>query len=718
MTIIRPQLGDPAPWFSATTASGQRIDIHVDAGRYLLLSFIGKPIGPEELFDPRVGELMRHRALFRDDHIILYGIINALPHERSAYATIRRPGIDFLVDVDGALAGQFGTDGKPWTFLLDPMMRVIASIPYDHPDGHGAMLEQLLATLPPPAEHAGIHLTAPVLMVPRVFDFELCEFMIDAFRRHGGKDSGYFVDRGGVTQTITDYRFKRRSDWVIDDAALAVEIRKRIVSRLVPAVRQAFGFSATRMDRYLVARYSAETKDHFFRHRDNLNAGSAHRRFAVTINLNAEAKNYGGGDLCFPEFGRDTYRPPSGGAAVFSCGLLHEVTRMERGERFAFLAFLYGEEDAQRRLTNNARLAAGERRYFGDDDRLALPEVMSTEVANDTPAREDAPKEWVPVGADITGTGPAVRWLQLGGCDFSRPFYSQAIEMAIEHQREASSRTTSLEELESLCTTPLAAPSGLVFHMSRCGSTLVSRMLAAANDTLVISEPDPINDILGPYWRGTSEAERRRALRLVLAAFGGLRRPGQSGYVVKFSSWNVWYLTSLLADLRGVPKVFVYRDPVEVLVSLMNDPPEWAALRHNTAAASMMLGVPRDLIQTMSAEEYCARFLRGILDAVLAHAGPSWLFVNYNELPDAVYERIPAHFGAAPDTERGMRMHAVTGVHSRDRFLAKPFSDDRAKKLAAATDAIRAVAGQWLAEPYAKLEALRQKQAPMKHAAS
>jgi predicted 2-oxoglutarate/Fe(II)-dependent dioxygenase YbiX len=58
----------------------------------------------------------------------------------------------------------------------------------------------------------------------------------------------------------------------------------------------------------------------------------------VTINLN---NDYAGGDLRFPEFGPRRYRGPVGGAVVFSCALLHEVTPVTRGVRYAKLPFLY-----------------------------------------------------------------------------------------------------------------------------------------------------------------------------------------------------------------------------------------------------------------------------------------------------------------------------------------------------------------------------------------
>jgi predicted 2-oxoglutarate/Fe(II)-dependent dioxygenase YbiX len=131
-------------------------------------------------------------------------------------------------------------------------------------------------------------------------------------------------------------------------------VANRVQARLVPEVAKAFQFKATRMERYLVGCYDAAEGGHFRPHRDNTTAGTAHRRFAVTINLNAE--DYEGGDLSFPEFGPRRYRAPTGGAVVFSCSLLHMVDPIVAGRRFAFLPFLYDEVAAREREARNAEL--------------------------------------------------------------------------------------------------------------------------------------------------------------------------------------------------------------------------------------------------------------------------------------------------------------------------------------------------------------------------
>jgi predicted 2-oxoglutarate/Fe(II)-dependent dioxygenase YbiX len=76
----------------------------------------------------------------------------------------------------------------------------------------------------------------------------------------------------------------------------------------------------------------------------------------VTINLNTG--EYEGGELCFPEYGPQTYVAPAGGAVVFSCSLLHEARPVTKGVRYASLPFLYDEDAAKVRAENLRFLAS------------------------------------------------------------------------------------------------------------------------------------------------------------------------------------------------------------------------------------------------------------------------------------------------------------------------------------------------------------------------
>jgi hypothetical protein len=123
------------------------------------------------------------------------------------------------------------------------------------------------------------------------------------YQQRGGVNSEFMCDINGQTVAILYYSHKRRTDSEIDNEQLRQACMVRIHDRLVPEIRKAFQFNATPMERTIVACYSSDTADHLRPHCDNTSCGTAHRRFAVSLVLNAES--FEGGFLRFPEFGRN-----------------------------------------------------------------------------------------------------------------------------------------------------------------------------------------------------------------------------------------------------------------------------------------------------------------------------------------------------------------------------------------------------------------------------
>ena len=367
-------LGDPVPSFTAPLLGEGSFSLSVAAGRWIVLSFLGSPANPR--VEQELAEIFRSAHLFDEDRIVFYGILAAPPDDSAPYLRRTSAATAFFADYDGAISRAFGAAEMPRTIVLDPMLRAVANIAFDHAGGHAQTVREVLQSLPAVDDNAGVPLTAPVLIVPRVFDFPLCDTLVRFYEKLGGQESGFLFDVDGKTTRVVDHRLKRRDDLVVAHPQLREAIRSQIVRRLIPAVGCFFQFQATRMDRYIVACYDSAVGGHFYRHRDNVNIGAQHRRFAVSINLN---NDFEGGDLLLPEFGRRAYRAPHGGAVVFSCGALHQVTPVRRGRRYAFLAFLYGEADAALREANNAKLHQSAAQYAVESDRL-FPE-SETEAA-------------------------------------------------------------------------------------------------------------------------------------------------------------------------------------------------------------------------------------------------------------------------------------------------------------------------------------------------
>jgi peroxiredoxin/predicted 2-oxoglutarate/Fe(II)-dependent dioxygenase YbiX len=352
--------GDPAPWFTARSTLNPKFQFDMAAGRYLVLCFFrsaGSPQGAQIL-----RELPQHRHAFDDFNASFFGVTIDPEDERNGRAREQLPGIRFFYDFDQEISRKYGAapasesaEYIPHTLILTPGLRTIAQlrIAADATD-HIARVVQILKTLPPIATLTS---HAPVLIVPAIFEREFCRELIELYHQNGGEESGFMVDADGKTVGVIDYNHKRRKDYHITDERIIKSAQQRIHRRLVPEIKRAFQFNATRIERHMVGCYAAADGGHFRMHRDNTTLGTAHRRFAVTINLNAE--EFEGGDLRFPEFGPRTYRAPTGGAVVFSCSLAHEASAVARGVRYVFLPFLYDDEAAKIRQAN-AKFLTGE----------------------------------------------------------------------------------------------------------------------------------------------------------------------------------------------------------------------------------------------------------------------------------------------------------------------------------------------------------------------
>lgn len=338
-------IGEPAPLFSAPSPSRSEFHFTGVGGRYVLMGFLPLDRAAREA---ALSVVEKNADFLSDTHVASFMVLR---DPTTFAAAVDRPGRRWFFDADGVLSRLFGAlseDGTehPTWILLDPSMRILLIAPLQAAE---AVFERL-RKLPSVDAHAGTPLNAPILIVPRVFEPEICRRLIAFYEANGGSPSGVMREVDGKTVGVLD-DFKRRRDATIDDEGFCNELRVRLKRRLIPEIAKAFQFTTTHIERFIVAHYDAADGGYFRPHRDNTTAGTAHRRFAVSINLNAE--EYEGGNLRFPEFGTRTYRPPTGGAVVFSCSLLHEATPVTRGRRYAYLPFLYDQAGAEIRQRNH-----------------------------------------------------------------------------------------------------------------------------------------------------------------------------------------------------------------------------------------------------------------------------------------------------------------------------------------------------------------------------
>jgi peroxiredoxin/predicted 2-oxoglutarate/Fe(II)-dependent dioxygenase YbiX len=242
-------------------------------------------------------------------------------------------------------AAPLKDDGLLTVVFADPNRRILQIDRNIREVGAAEAALHFLRGLPrkPPRFLGGF---APVLYVPKVLEPSFCEELVASFEA-GEPEEGRAYSQGGAAGEggyVVDPTIKVRRDFYVTDPNLTERLRWRVVRRVKPEILKAFTRDISGIEEFKVVCYDGSRGGHFRPHRDNVTKKNAHRRFAMTLNLNSGFK---GGGLRFPEYGSDLYVPEAGDAVVFSCSLMHEATPVTDGKRYVLLSFMYDEESRQ-----------------------------------------------------------------------------------------------------------------------------------------------------------------------------------------------------------------------------------------------------------------------------------------------------------------------------------------------------------------------------------
>jgi gluconate kinase len=314
-------------------------------------------------------------------------------------------------------------------------------------------------------------------------------------------------------------------------------------------------------------------------------------------------------------------------------------------------------------------------------------------------------QNWSPIRVYWRGREPFVDWCYMGAERFTRPFFDDTVERQLNLPFNLLFRhQTPLEFLGELYGQSAGlAPNGFIFHMSRCGSTLVAQMLAALSQNIVISEAPPVDSILRSNTKNPEITDEQRIewLKWIVSALGQARN-GEEFYFIKFDSWSTIDLDLIRQAFPKVPWIFMYRNPVEVLVSQMRQ-----------RGAQMIPGAINQIFPDLSLteilqippEDYGARVLAKICQSAIQEAtDENAQLINYNQLPEAV-TTIIEHFRvnyALEDIERAKNAAQFNSKTPRMEFA--PDSEEKRKE---ASEAVVQASKKWLKPLYERLETLR-----------
>jgi hypothetical protein len=329
-------------------------------------------------------------------------------------------------------------------------------------------------------------------------------------------------------------------------------------------------------------------------------------------------------------------------------------------------------------------------------------ECLTNNAMKETPL---PPGDWLPIRADWLGGQLYVRWSYFGKLRLREPFFEGSVQHCfLKPFNRLFGHATPISKLADWVTAhPGLPPRGFIFHMSRCGSTLVSQMLAASDRNLVVSEASPVDAVVRAkdIRPDLGDDQHAQWLTSIIAALGQSRCRERNFFVRMVSSHSL-ALPLFRRAFPSVPWIFLYRDPVEVLVSQLHSPSNQIM----TAPAGNLAGLGGRSRKKVPPESIARDLAKLCTSAARHYREGGGLLVNYRELPHALWSRILPHFGVSCSKSDRAAMAAVARYDAKAPSFV--FAPDIESKQLAATASIRAVASKHLGEVYRRLEALRQ----------
>lgn len=276
------------------------------------------------------------------------------------------------------------------------------------------------------------------------------------------------------------------------------------------------------------------------------------------------------------------------------------------------------------------------------------------------------------------GRFSAVEWVDRSQVRFTDPFFDATVSRAKNTGLEALTDLSAL--LRFLKDQDAPQPAGFIFHATRCGSTLVSQILAQDESNLVLAEPDFLQNIL---WSAPAVqlGERMELVVASLRAAARAMRGSEQRLFIKFGLGLGW-LHFFKRLYPNTPCIFVYRHPVEILQSNIEQPPQW-----------LPKGLSRDEMRAVLIKTLEHKF-----STIISSAKGARLLVDHAEIDDDLPRRLSSVFGWSPTPDSLSKMRAAMSRYSKDPSQSWPSVQEQEVRMGHAelTNDLRLLCDQYL----------------------
>ncbi len=278
-------------------------------------------------------------------------------------------------------------------------------------------------------------------------------------------------------------------------------------------------------------------------------------------------------------------------------------------------------------------------------------------------------KNWVPWKLLNHSAEPVCSWLYTGNKNFTEPFFDDTISIcrSLDENCKPFKPVASLQMMaEWADDIDTVNPTAIIFHVSRCGSTLLSQLLALNEASIVLSEVPFFDDLLRLPFKNKSFDNNTSTgfLKAAIKLYGRKKTGIEKNLFIKTDSWHIHFYDSLRPLYPSVPFIFLFRNPWEVVLSQQRQ-------RGMHAVPGIIepgvFGFSKVQINEPDFNQYMTNVLAGYFNKMIAitKSDPLVLPVNYDEGMSAIFKKIYA----LPDVSITNSTEKL--LNERTRFHAK-----------------------------------------------
>jgi len=265
---------------------------------------------------------------------------------------------------------------------------------------------------------------------------------------------------------------------------------------------------------------------------------------------------------------------------------------------------------------------------------------------------------WLPVAYAFRPEAASTFWMDFGTEKLEQPFFSQTVKRLKSRRPPAAEAVTDFEMLlKRFDGEGFTSPAGIIFHVSRCGSTLLANSLRTCSGAVVLSEAAPVSALCHPNAFRRSPFRRPEWLAIRQLALGGLIRQYSLAFgetpkpvVLKCHTASLLVMALIRSVWPTTPCLIVVRDPLEVLVSNHLRPAGWVRARHVPMKAVSIFGWPAEEVHGMTEAEYIARGLGRFFEIAASQQNATCRLIDYRDVNIQTMQAIAEYFGLPSGT--------------------------------------------------------------------